>query len=141
MQVSRVLESAALTCSGVQQDAPAYLNMAVSGKCDLPPRELLARLKAIEKELGRQPRGLWESREIDIDILAMDDLIVQDADLILPHVHMLNRDFVVLPVADVAPQWRYPAAGAFLGMTPAQIIRAQGYGLNENLRETGMVAA
>jgi 2-amino-4-hydroxy-6-hydroxymethyldihydropteridine diphosphokinase len=141
LRVSRVLESASLEPDGVIGKAPAFYNMAVAGECALSPLALLAEVKAIEQALGRQARGYWGSREIDIDILAIDDLVMQEAGLTLPHAHMLDRDFVMLPVADVAPEWRYPGAGECFGLTPAEIIRVKGYGLCANLKESGLRAA
>jgi 2-amino-4-hydroxy-6-hydroxymethyldihydropteridine diphosphokinase len=137
---SRVLESVAL----LPPDAPPefnrpYLNMAVAGDTNLAPQTLLAAIKTIERELGRVERCNWGPREIDIDILAMDDTIINAPPLIIPHRELLNRDFVLLPLADVAPDWHYPLQSEYFGKTAAEIIAAKNYKLGKNLRDTGII--
>lgn len=139
MRLSRVLESRALLPPDPEPgtDRP-FLNMAVRGICTLPPAVLLDEVKTLEQELGRVARGVWGPREIDIDILAVDGLVYREEGLAIPHPGLLNRDFVLVPLADVAPDWVYPGAGDFAGKTAAQIVAAKGYGLHEGLRETGL---
>lgn len=141
MKLSRVLESASLGPGGVIGEGPSFLNMAISGETPLAPLALLDELKRIERELGRLERGYWGSREIDIDILAVDGLVLNEARLVVPHAHMLDRDFVMLPLMDVAPDWRYPGSCEWHGMTPAEIVRRKGFALNGNLKETGLTFA
>ena len=138
MRLSRVFESKALACVHKEAgtDRP-FLNMAVCGETGLSPDKVLMALKKIELDLGRVPRGVWGPREIDIDILDMDEQTWEQQDLIIPHVELLNRDFALIPLCDVAPQWRYPGKGLFHKMTAADIITAKGYTVNENLRDTG----
>lgn len=137
VKVSRVLESKALLPEGVPQEEGApFLNMVVAGHSKLPALELLFEFKEIEKELGRQDRGYWGAREIDIDLLAMGSTVLEAEGLHLPHRHMLNRDFVMVPLCDVAPEWQYPVEGEFFGMSAAQIVAAKGFALNGDLRES-----
>lgn len=139
MRVSRVLESRALPAKEPQPgDDRPFLNMAVAGDTALEPQALLASIKAIEAEMGRVYRCVWGPREIDIDILAMDGVILEADKLRIPHPELLNRDFALVPLNDVAPGWLYPV-GEYKGLVPAQIISAKGYGLNADLRETGLV--
>jgi len=140
MRYSRVLESAAL----LPPDAPPefnrpYLNMAVAGETDFAPQALLTEIKNIERELGRVERCNWGPREIDIDILAMDDTVLDAPPLFIPHRQLLNRDFVLLPLADVAPDWNYPLQGKYFGETAMEIIAAKKYALGTNLRDTGTI--
>lgn len=138
IKVSRVYDSKALLPAYATPDMDMpFLNMVVSGQSDMPPIELLKALKAMEKSLGRIERRVWGPREIDIDIIAIGDLVLDTPDLTIPHREMLKRDFVMLPLADVAPGWCYPAPGAYQGKKVADIVTQLGYACSENLRDTG----
>lgn len=134
MRASRLYESAAVLTPGAppEWNLP-YLNQAVIGETTLAPGELLERVKAIEARHGRQARGLWAPREIDIDILAYGEQVVSLPDLTVPHVLLAERDFALLPLADLAPDWRFPA-GPHAGETAARIAQAQGYAPGLRLR-------
>lgn len=108
---SEVLESAALLPENapIDWDMP-YLNMAIAGKTTLSPRELLSTIKDIEQKLGREKIGHWSPRNIDIDILAFGDLQVDEPDLTIPHKELLNRDFALKPLLELAPDWVHPLA-------------------------------
>jgi 2-amino-4-hydroxy-6-hydroxymethyldihydropteridine diphosphokinase len=92
-------------------DQPAFLNMAVRGETALPPLELLRRLKQLEVSLGRQPGVRWGPRLIDIDILFYDDLVIDQPGLIVPHPRLHERAFVLVPLADLAPDLVHPVLG------------------------------
>lgn len=86
-----------------------YLNGVLEVATDLKPRDLFLLLKNIETRLGRknnQPR--WSSREIDLDLLACDDVIIQERDFEIPHPHLHQRVFVLRPLSDVSLAWRHP---------------------------------
>jgi 2-amino-4-hydroxy-6-hydroxymethyldihydropteridine diphosphokinase len=108
---SPVYESRALLPEGAPRswDMP-FLNVAVRGDTALEPRELLVQVKEIEKTLGRAPRGRWGPREIDIDILAYGGYVIAEPALVIPHRELLTRDFALIPLADVAPDWVHPLA-------------------------------
>ncbi|MEX1248743.1 MAG: 2-amino-4-hydroxy-6-hydroxymethyldihydropteridine diphosphokinase [Anaerolineales bacterium] len=89
-------------------DQPDFLNQVVEAETELPPKEVLALLKATEKQLGRQPRIRNGPREIDIDILLYDDLVLDEPGLHLPHPNLHERAFVVAPLADIAPELVVP---------------------------------
>lgn len=130
MQASSIYRSEAL----LPQNAPAdwnceFLNMAVMGKTTLAPEMLLASIKKLEGEMGRQSRGHWGPREIDIDILAYDDVVMDSPELTIPHKELLNRDFALVPLCELAPDWCFPVAGDFFSKTVAEILRAKNYGL------------
>jgi len=109
---SPVYESSALLPENAAQEWDrAFLNMAVAGTTTLTPRALLAELKTLERSLGRTPRAHWGPREIDIDILAYGDETLSEPDLIIPHAALLERDFALIPFADIAPLWHHPVAG------------------------------
>ncbi len=85
-----------------------FLNTVISINTSLLPEELLRRVKNIEIALGRKPRARWDSREIDIDLLLYDDLILKTPILKLPHPGVLSRDFVLLPLSDIATGLVHP---------------------------------
>jgi 2-amino-4-hydroxy-6-hydroxymethyldihydropteridine diphosphokinase len=86
-------------------EQPAFVNAVIAVATSLPPRDLLARAQACEHALGRdrQTEQRWGPRAIDLDILAYGDLVVRDPDLTLPHPHMFVRAFVLVPLAEIAP--------------------------------------
>ena len=83
-----------------------FLNACVLVSTKLPPHEVLRVTKQIERELGRTRKsvdGHYSDRPIDIDMLLYDDLHLADSDLILPHPHMTERDFVMIPLREIMP--------------------------------------
>jgi 2-amino-4-hydroxy-6-hydroxymethyldihydropteridine diphosphokinase len=92
-------------------DQPAFLNMALRGETDLEPAALLAHLKRLERRLGRVPAVRWGPRLIDLDILFYADLILDIPGLTLPHPRLHERAFVLVPLADLAPDLIHPVLG------------------------------
>lgn len=110
---------------------PDYLNAAARFRWSGAPEALLALLNRVEERLGRTRGARWEARIIDLDLIALGDAVMPDADtqrhwaglpltraavetpdrLILPHPRMAERGFVLVPLADVAPGWRHPLSG------------------------------
>ncbi len=87
---------------GPVRDQPDFVNVVVALDTHLGPRELLANLKAAEMRMGRETGGVrWGPRAIDFDILTYDRVYVNDADLVIPHPRMLERAFVLFPLADL----------------------------------------
>ncbi len=84
-------------------DQDWFVNACMSVKTELAPHELLARCQAVERQLGRERTIKWGPRVIDLDILVYRDLALNDPDLVLPHPHITARAFVLVPLADVAP--------------------------------------
>jgi 2-amino-4-hydroxy-6-hydroxymethyldihydropteridine diphosphokinase len=95
-----------------REDQPDFLNAALAVETDLKPRPLLAELKAIERRLGRDPLGeRFGPRLIDLDLLAIDDLCVDDhPDLVVPHPRLHERRFALEPLAELDPDLRPWAA-------------------------------
>ncbi|WP_075219212.1 2-amino-4-hydroxy-6-hydroxymethyldihydropteridine diphosphokinase [Acuticoccus yangtzensis] len=105
-------ETPALLPAGAPDDWNiAYLNAVVQVETHLSPGTLLARIKGIEAALGRRPGPRWSPRVIDIDILAMDDRVVTTDRLTVPHPEIANRGFVLIPWAEIDPDWRHPLTG------------------------------
>ncbi len=92
-------------------DQPAFLNQVLKAETDLLPLELLDYLKLLEVSLGRRPGPRYGPRLIDLDILYYDDLILDNPRLTLPHPRMLGRAFVLVPLADLAPELIDPLSG------------------------------
>lgn len=124
---SAIYESAALL---PEEADPAwnlpFLNMAVAGYTALTPYQMLTKAKEIERKMGRRQRGRWAPREIDIDILTWEDLILRDTILMIPHLHLLNRAFVLVPLAEVDPYWTYPINGEHFGKTAQELAEEIG---------------
>ncbi len=85
-----------------------FLNGVVAIQTSLPPLSLLHTLKDIETTVGRQHRIRWGPREIDLDILIYGDLCVQTEKLVIPHPEMHLRGFVLVPLAEIAPNLVHP---------------------------------
>lgn len=87
---------------------PDFVNTALSGKTNLTPQELLTFVKQIEQKVGRVYRYRWGPREIDIDIIFYDALVVKSDNLEIPHPRAHERDFVLRPIADLSPSLIHP---------------------------------
>ena len=85
-------------------DQPPFINAVIAVATTLAPHDLLARSLTVERALGRDRNSerRWGPRTVDIDILAYDDLILNDADLMLPHPRLFERAFVLAPLAEIA---------------------------------------
>ena len=84
-------------------DQPDFFNTALRGETDLTPLELLEFVKDVEAKVGRVKRYRWGPREIDIDIIFYDDLVLTDPTLTIPHAGLRERDFVLRPLNDIDP--------------------------------------
>ncbi|MBC8333772.1 MAG: 2-amino-4-hydroxy-6-hydroxymethyldihydropteridine diphosphokinase [Anaerolineales bacterium] len=92
-------------------DQPAFLNMVIEAATSLKPRALLTYLKKQEDELGRIESFRYGPRQIDLDILFYDDLVLSEDDLHIPHPRLHERAFVLIPLADLAPELEHPILG------------------------------
>jgi len=92
-------------------DQPAFLNMVIEAESSLHPRALLDYLKEKEKSLGRVESFRYGPRQIDLDILFYDDLVLDEEDLTIPHPRLHERAFVLVPLAELAPELVHPVLG------------------------------
>jgi 2-amino-4-hydroxy-6-hydroxymethyldihydropteridine diphosphokinase len=93
------------------QDQPDYVNAAAGFLTQLSPQELLARLLDIERGMGRDRRERWGPRVIDLDLVWMVDAAVDEPGLKVPHPGVSIRNFVLYPLADIAPTISIPGMG------------------------------
>ena len=107
-----------LACSPVYETAPVgppqpdYLNAAVLVEMRQSPLELFESMLTIEVALGRIRRERWGPRTIDLDLLFIEGQLVRDPRLVVPHPHMHERAFALLPLLDLLPDARDPLSGA-----------------------------
>lgn len=94
---------------GVEQED--FLNGALELQTMLTPEELLEALHEIEQEAGRKRLVHWGPRTLDLDILLYDDIVLDTPELHIPHIEMHKRDFVLAPMAQIAPWKRHPLTG------------------------------
>ncbi|MGN6321818.1 MAG: 2-amino-4-hydroxy-6-hydroxymethyldihydropteridine diphosphokinase [Dyella sp.] len=93
-------------------DQPDFLNAVLALETTLPPHDLLDALLAIERAAGRQRSGeRWGPRTLDLDLLHVAGQTINDERLTLPHPHIADRAFVLLPLHDVAPELDIPGQG------------------------------
>ncbi|MBI4843602.1 MAG: 2-amino-4-hydroxy-6-hydroxymethyldihydropteridine diphosphokinase [Nitrospirae bacterium] len=88
---------------------PKFINMAVEIETGLKPEKLLGLLKKIEAEIGRRPAERWGPREVDLDILLYDGLVIKAPEMEIPHPNMAEREFVLKPLSEIAPEIIHPA--------------------------------
>lgn len=96
-----------------------FLNIAVEIKTALDPHQLLRTCQAIENKLGRTRKIRWGPRTADLDILLFNEEIVQEEELIIPHLRMHERAFVLIPLAEINPEAKHPAEKTLYKEQPA----------------------
>lgn len=103
-RISDLYESEPLLYS----EQPWFLNAAIFAETYLNPQDLINYFKELEVKIGRVKRTRWHEREIDIDIIFYDDLVLNSESLVIPHPGMSERKFVLLPAADLCPDYIHP---------------------------------
>jgi len=107
-------------------DQPDFLNAAVEVKTTLAAKDLLEICKNIEKELKRERIIRWGPRTIDLDILLYGDLIQNEENLTIPHPRMHEREFVIKPLNEIAPQAFHPVLKQAISDI-YQVLQRRGY--------------
>ena len=107
MEKSKYIYSRPIAGSNINQD-DYFINIGLKVYTSASPLCLLGYVKEIESSMGRAPTDVvWSSRIIDIDIILFNDVVINSKMLHLPHKEMLNRDFVLLPLLELAPRYQY----------------------------------
>jgi 2-amino-4-hydroxy-6-hydroxymethyldihydropteridine diphosphokinase len=96
-------------------DQPWFVNAVIAIATERSPARLLSDLHDVERQFGRQRVERDEARVLDLDLLAYDDEVCDDGAALLPHPRLTERAFVLLPLREVAPQWRHPLSGQCVG--------------------------
>jgi 2-amino-4-hydroxy-6-hydroxymethyldihydropteridine diphosphokinase len=89
-------------------DQPTFLNQVIRAETDLEPIDLLALLKSIETSMRRKETFRFGPRLIDLDILFYDDFVMEEPQLTIPHPRITERAFILVPLAEIAPDLRHP---------------------------------
>jgi len=92
-------------------DQPWFLNQVLEIATSKPPQEILKIIRNVELKAGRLPNEKWHARHIDIDILFCGDLVVEKPDLTIPHPLLHTRNFVLVPLMDLIPEFMHPTLG------------------------------
>ena len=99
-----------------------FMNLGVMLESDMAPQDMLDRIHDIEHRMGsaahRDEQGGYIDRLVDIDIMAIDDIVIDTPTLQVPHPHLPERDFFLRPMMQLAPDWRHPMSG----LTPSQML-------------------
>lgn len=109
--VEVVRTSSVYETAPVGPDQPLFLNAVVELRTGREARRLLERLKGIERELGRTPGPRWGPREIDLDLLVYGQDVIDEEAVRVPHPELGSRAFVLVPLAEIAPDVDVPGLG------------------------------
>ncbi len=108
--------SSAYQTAAVGPPQPDYLNACAVLETRLSAFELLGQMLTTEQQFGRQRRERWGPRTLDLDLLLYDHLVIDQPELQVPHPRMAERAFVLVPLAEIAPDWVEPVSGKAIAL-------------------------
>ncbi|HVG00279.1 MAG TPA: 2-amino-4-hydroxy-6-hydroxymethyldihydropteridine diphosphokinase [Chloroflexia bacterium] len=125
---TRVLATSGLYCSKPwgKLDQPDFMNMVAAVETEMEPRELLGECKSIERAAGRTAGERWGPRVLDIDLLLYDGLTLDSDALTIPHPRLWQRQFVLMPLAELVPGLRDGHGRSILEVLKCEAIETQG---------------
>ena len=103
-------------------DQPGFVNAVCQVETELAPLELLRLFLSIEQEMGRVRLRRWGERNIDLDLLLYEDAVLESEELTLPHPDMQNRDFVLIPFAEIAGEVVHPVIGKTIKLLKEELL-------------------
>ncbi len=131
--ISNIPEVDLIRCSSLYQTEPwgntdqdVFINQVIEVETDLSAQELLRALQDIEIKMGRQRKEKWGPRIIDLDILLYGNEVMDDLDLQIPHPHMRERLFVLVPLYEIGPDLRFPDDGATIEEVLSSVLAREG---------------
>ncbi len=111
---------------GLSDDGSKFVNAVFAVQTDFSPRQLITRLREIELKLGKSPAHRSDlSRSIDLDLLLFGRLSLKESDLEIPHPRMHMRGFVLVPIAEIAPEAIHPTLGCTVGELLSRLSRSE----------------
>jgi|SRR3989344_3222017 len=90
------------------KEQPMFLNICIGGVTSLSPKALLKFINGIEQRLRKNVQIKWGPTEVDVDIIFYNQQIVHSPELVIPQLHLAERAFVLVPLADIAPDFVHP---------------------------------
>ena len=122
--ISTIIETEPEDSTGaLLPEDPLYLNAVVTGTTSLGARALLGELLAIERDFGRERPYPAAARTLDLDLILLDDEIIDEPGLQVPHPRFRGRFFVLGPLAELAPEFRDPVTGLRVGELLVRLLR------------------